>query len=320
MTPRHARRLVLAVAALAVGAIAQDANGAPVEQTAAELLDAEGTALMQQQRYAEACPKLAESVRLEPGTGVLLRLGLCDQQLGKTASAWSAFHEAAERAQRAGDEALRQLAEKRADEIAPSVPRVRFLVAPGLGAESTTLSCDGTALDASVLGAPIPIDPGVHSVEAASDGRTFSRQAFTLVARDAVVTIAIPPSPLATPGEERGAARSSGLPPQRSAALVVGGVGVAGLLVGSVLGLVALSSWNSAKSECASNFSGCTPAALDRQSSIHAEATLSTVGFVVGGAGLAGATLLWWTTPKPDPILTLRVRSGWLGLDLLGSF
>src|SRR4051812_27217178 len=69
----------------------------------AETLDAEGTALLNQHKYDEACAMFAESYRILPGNGVLLRLGLCQELQGKTASAWATFRDAAARARAAGD-------------------------------------------------------------------------------------------------------------------------------------------------------------------------------------------------------------------------
>src|SRR5277367_4482658 len=89
----------------------------PPEAGAAEMLDAQGTSLMQDHRYIDACPRFAESDRLRPGTGVLLRLALCYELSSKTASAWSTFREAAGRARRAGDASLAELATKHAERL-----------------------------------------------------------------------------------------------------------------------------------------------------------------------------------------------------------
>src|SRR5262249_42944188 len=97
---------VARIARVALGAAAATVSltaraGSPPQAGAAELLDSQATSLMQEHRYAEACPKLAESDRIQPGTGVLLRLALCYELSGRTASAWAAFREAAGRARRA---------------------------------------------------------------------------------------------------------------------------------------------------------------------------------------------------------------------------
>src|SRR5262245_56124742 len=84
------------------------------DKTIAESLDAEGTALLDERRYDEACDRFAESYRLLPGNGVLLRLGLCQELQGKTASAWLTFRDAAARAHASNDAQVERLATRRA--------------------------------------------------------------------------------------------------------------------------------------------------------------------------------------------------------------
>ncbi len=114
---------------------------------------------------------------------------------------------------------------------------------------------------------------------------------------------------------------------QRTTALVVGGVGIAGVALGTVFGLTAISNWNRARSECTSGVSGCSQDALDLQPIVKSDATWSTVGFVVGAAGLLGAALLWWTAPKQDagagharPTLRPMLGTNRFGLELGGGF
>ena len=316
--PRTLATTLTVLAAAAALGVCTIAHAAPApEKTAAEMLDAEGTALMQDHRYAEACPKLAESQRLEPGTGVLLRLGLCNEQLGKTASAWSAFREAAARATRSGDEPLRQLATKRADGIAPRVPRVMLVPAPGTEHEPVGVTCDGAVLDGSVLGTEIPMDPGTHSVQATLPGHKTFRTTFTLESRGTTISIPLdlPPEGAAVRTADSGRGNV-----QRTTALAVGGVGLAGLIMGGILGLSAMSSWNQARSECTGGLTGCSESALSLQSVVHTDALWSTVGFAVGGAGLLGAAILWWTAPNKgaDPMHVGYAVDPLVGADRLG--
>src|SRR5260370_9884027 len=60
---------------------------------AAETLFERGKRLIEQGRTAEACAAFAESERLDPAGGTLLRLALCREAEGKLASAWLAFTE-----------------------------------------------------------------------------------------------------------------------------------------------------------------------------------------------------------------------------------
>ena len=69
---------------LATGVVG--AQGAS-DKAAAEALFDQGVRLMKQNNFAEACPKLEESDRIDPAVGTLLYLGECYERVGKTASA-----------------------------------------------------------------------------------------------------------------------------------------------------------------------------------------------------------------------------------------
>src|SRR5579862_5648801 len=90
--------LLVAWASLLVRpAAAQSAS----EQAAAEALFNQARDLMAAKQYADACPKFAESERLDPAPGTLLNLATCYERNGQIASAWVTFKEAATAAHKA---------------------------------------------------------------------------------------------------------------------------------------------------------------------------------------------------------------------------
>jgi hypothetical protein len=285
-------RFAFLAAAVALATFSRAAGAdSPARSGAAELLDSQATALMQEHRYAEACPKLAESERIEPGTGVLLRLALCYELSGRTASAWSAFREAAGRAHRAGDPSLADLASKHADALEPRLARLIVRLGPDEDAGKVDVRLDGAPFAASALGIEVPIDPGAHTLQAAAPGRRAFVGTFAVADRAGTTAIAIDLGPASRD-------RTGAL--QRGVAIGAAGVGVAGVVAGTILGLSAMSNWNKARSDCTNGTSGCSSVALGLQSIVNHEALGSTIAFTVGAVGIVGAALLWWTAPSRD--------------------
>src|SRR5262245_62252923 len=100
------------------------AQGRGVSIATAEALFREGTALLDEKRYAEACPKLAESHRLDPATGTLLALAFCHEGEGRLASAWAEFAEVAGRARAEGRTDREHVAREHAANLKPRLARL----------------------------------------------------------------------------------------------------------------------------------------------------------------------------------------------------
>ncbi|HEU4536048.1 MAG TPA: hypothetical protein VFS00_18115, partial [Polyangiaceae bacterium] len=174
VAPSLAVALAGALALAPADVRAEPAAGA--DRAVAEALDAEGTALLDQRRYDEACERFGESYRLLPGNGVLLRLGLCQELQGKTASAWLTFRDAAARARASGDAQSERLAARRAAAIEPRLSRLTVRLDSDAGAEPVRVTRDGVSLGRAAFGAPLPIDPGTHVIEAVGPaGQRFAQ-------------------------------------------------------------------------------------------------------------------------------------------------
>src|ERR1700735_2048415 len=101
---RLARRHVgatLAFAAILGSAGHARAQGSTAK-VAAETLFEEGRRLMTDGKAAEACPKFAESQKLDPSPATLLNLASCYEKTNRPATAWATYKEGASAASAAG--------------------------------------------------------------------------------------------------------------------------------------------------------------------------------------------------------------------------
>ncbi|WP_437308211.1 hypothetical protein [Sorangium sp. So ce388] len=190
------------------------------EESAAERLFREGRALLVEQRFAEACPKLEESQRLEPSLGTKLNVAFCHERLGDVATAWVGFHEALITARTAGDAAREAFARARLDALAPRVPWLRVRVSAGdAGADQVVILLDGAALDPVAWDKELPVDPGEHVVAAAHQGEVFWQTTVALRESERV-DVAVPaPAPAeAAPAPAERAPAAASRPARRPAA------------------------------------------------------------------------------------------------------
>ncbi len=277
---------LLACAALAVPVPA----AAQAPDPAAVQLFEDGRKLMGEQKYAEACPKLAESQRLSPGVGTLLNLGKCYEALGKTASAWTSYKEAVFLGKKLNDDRV-PFAEQSAAKIEPRLMKLQITMqggdVPGLAVRR-----DDQDVGKGAFGTPIPVDPGDHVIEATAPGYSVWSTHTVTNKEGQTFTVAIP-ALVAKPGGEV----ATGSSPLRAAAFAVGGIGVGGLLVGGVFGGLAVSAANKVKTECANNI--CTSSQQSDLSSANTKALASTAGLAVGGAALATGVVLFVLSRSP---------------------
>ena len=307
----------LVISALALAGPLLPSARADDDKAAAEALFDEARRLMKEERFDEACPKLEASQRLDPGVGTMLNLADCYEKSGKTASAWAQFRETISAARKAGSREREEVARTRANELEPKLSYLTIVTWQG---QQVHVQRDGTTIDAAVLGTRIPVDPGGHVITASAEGKRTWSTSVDVAAEpgNTKVTVPILPDEDSAAGPPVDGVELDRASPssddndgstQRILAGVAGGVGVVGVVVGSVFGLKASSDWNEAKSDC-NPYPKCGPAGKKLGDDAQSSATLSTIAFVVGGAGIAGGLILWFTAPDGDSATETAVGVG----------
>jgi len=309
---------------------------AQTNPVAAEALFDDARKLMEQGKYAEACPKLAESERLDPGVGTLLNLGECYDKNGQTARAWETFREAEALAGRNHETARATYAHKRVGELEKRVSRVSIVVPVEVRVTGLQVMSDGAFVSEPLWGVSVPIDAGTHVIEARAPGYVTWKSTFeasgkgvqivTVPALERNPAVDTPPTqpqprPVATTTTPAPVPAPVAPAPdvpvvgsgQKTAGIVVGVIGVVALGTGGVFGGLAMSKDSTARSAgCDANT--CPDSnSLNASNDAQAFARVSTWSFILGGVALVGGVVLFLTAPKPAKV-------GWMPGALRGTF
>jgi hypothetical protein len=290
---------VVLLASLGEAATAHAQNAGSADNTAAvEAVFADGKRLMQEGKTAEACPKFLASYNLEHRVGTLLNLAACYEKNGQVASAWGRYVEGRTLATRGNQTERAAFASERANALEPRRSFLTIVVnEPPAG---LVVKRDGIVVEPAVYGVAVPVDGGSHTIEAmAPDKRPVTSTVIVGAESDRkTYAVALPAAMGSPPSVPPPSTSSSSGSTQRLVGLGVGVAGLAGLALGAGFGASASSSWSKSQNDCASPTSCLNRAqAVSEHDSATSAATVSTIGFVAGGALLAGGVILFLTAP-----------------------
>ena len=201
------------------------------------------------------------------------------------------------------------------------IPTLRIVVK---GGPAVRVAVDDGEVAQLLIGEPVPLNPGRHVATAKNADGVERRVDVELPEHEAKQVELVLPSPAPTvvheelPAAPREAAKAPE-PMERTTGarvLVISGfsVAVVGIAVGGVTGALTLTKSGNVKTQCANNI--CDPGAKSDLDSANSLATISTIGFIAGGAGLAlGVVGLVLPKAKVEPL----VQSGlWIGPTSVG--
>lgn len=334
--------LGLAVLGAPTRALAQPSPDA--RASAAALFEA-GRKLAGEGKFAEACPKLEDSQKLDPGMGTLFYLSECYEKIGRTMSAWVGFREVASQARLAGQGEREKVAVRRTATLEPQLMRLKIVARPDApSSPSITVTRDGAAVSSSVFGTPVPLDPGAHLIRATASGKEAWESKITLKDPGQTVTVEIPalldkkPGAAAPPvaekaplGPQSTLVASNPLSPaadtrtarswQRPLGVTLTALGVGALGAGVVVGFLAKSKASGASPQHCDVNNRCDSIGLDLRGSAVKEGNLATGVFVGGAVAAAGGLVLWLSAPtKRSATPTASLSVGLSSASLQGSF
>jgi hypothetical protein len=316
------------------GARAQEAPGG--DPATAFALFHDGRRLIAEGRVAEACSRFEASMAVVPRLGVQLNLADCYQQLGRLASAWVAFGEAASLARRWKDP-RQDYARQRQSALVPGLSRLSITLDPRASIRDLVVTRDGVTVLPAAHGVEVPVDLGEHIVEASAPGRTPWSARVVVSDHGAVVTVVVPDlarddgvaaapaTSSAAPATSSAAPATPSVPlgPRRRtlATWVVGGAGVAGLGVGTYFGILARSRWQRARTGCDPS-SVCSDSVLADVQRSRRDGDISTAAFAIGGAALVTSVLLHLRSPREPAgrVVGAAISHGGVALTIAGGF
>ncbi|HEX2871258.1 MAG TPA: PEGA domain-containing protein [Polyangiaceae bacterium] len=314
---RRARRWAACVAfasACSLGFVTV-ARAAPTAQEVAlaETLFRDAQRAMKAGNYAEACPKFAESQRLDPAVGTLMNLAACHEAAGQLASAWAEFTDAAAWAKREGRADRLKVLEERLKQIEPRLSTATLVVSSA--ATELSVELDGSVIGRPAWNTPMPINPGRHKLRVSAPGFKDYTTEFEVGREKDAKRVAVPalepaPAAPASPAASAAAAPSQPSPAKKAgpvsskpssssrtkrvAAYVTAGTGLGLVGVGSFFGVRAVSKMSESDAECPNE--RCTATGAERSVEANSAANVANVCVGVGLAAIGVGAYLYFTS------------------------
>lgn len=288
--------------------------------------------------YRQAVVNFRESYKLEPQLGTLYTLAVSEVDAEVYASAYAHFEEFLGKyatmppTQQQQQLKRAQSAQAEMARIGPLRAWLKVTLPPPPLPDMKIFLDDGVELSGPTLGLELPVDPGQHTLMVQVPDRPISKQIVQLdKGQHLSVELVVPPAPpiVETPTQPKGStdvvvppsridppsamprAQPAGI---RTAAYVIGGIGVAGLGVGAVMGGLVASKANVIKLGCP-NAVCVNQASFDAHGSAKMYGLLSEIGFGLGIAGFGLGTVLYFASSPSAKRTGLVLDVGPIGKD-----
>lgn len=286
-----------------------DPQVAPIAQKLYE----DGVALMDAKNFSDACPKLEQVTKLIPnGIGGHEALGDCYVGLGRLASAWGQYVQLEALAKAAGRRKTVMKARIEAEKLKPKLATVKITIPEAMrSVAGLSVTWDGLVQEQGSWGTPIPVDAGKHELEATAPGyRTEKRTVKVAEGQTETVELSLAKDVVSA---------------QRVAAYVVGGAGIAGLVLGGIMGGVVLGKSGVVDDNCGKGIGlpndpyACNKTGRDAALDAVTPGRVSTISFGVGAAAVVTASILLITERKRTSVASRGLYPGVLAASHDGA-
>lgn len=343
------RALILSAGVLAFGRSAHGADVDPGTRAAARALATDGVAAFQKGDIEVGSSKLEKAYRLlqVPSIGLWSARALAKR--GKLVDAAERYLETTRLSGFKGEEQVQKDAQRdAASELPQLTARIPLLIVQVTGSSDPNLliTLDGAPFQNALLGEQRPVNPGEHRLEAHL-GERHAEQSVTLAEaqhRTVVLHLSgaasetvLSAAPALNSAEPRASEKSApGEPPadqresrgiQPTLGYVALAVGGAGLVVGTVAGVLAIGKKNKIDDSADCKAGNCLPAMRSTVDSLNSLRSVSTIGFVTGGVFAAAGVGLLLTAPSnqhdartTQPGGQVAVRLAFDSVAITGSF
>lgn len=334
---RSSARWLATPFALAVALSGRPAWAEPTEadRASARSLAAEGYDALERKDYAAAVDRFrhADALVHAPTIGVDLARALVG--LGRLVEASERYQLVIrEGAPKGSPPSWKKAVDDARAEAADLEPRLAWVVIHVMGPLDPEVTVDGVRVPEAAIGARRAADPGTSEVRATAPGFEPVSQTVSLKeGEEQVVTLVLKKSPSGPKPPVEAEAPPVQAPqqeaPSRVPAYVAFGIGGAGLIVGSITGVLALAAHSNLSDQCPDDH--CHPADSAEAHQMRSDrsryltlGTISGVGFGVALAGAATGTVLLLTgstgAPKPQQNAAVWPVVGLGELGVAGRF
>lgn len=218
----------------------------------------------------------------------------------------------------------RELARAEADGLAKRIPAVTLAISGPPETTPLQVILDGVSVKSETARLPRKVNPGRHALTVSAPGFEPVTLEVTIAEREERrVEVMLRPSSGGSLPVLQGAPSVTSVRPLPMLAIAAGGIGLAGLVVGVGAGVTGSSKHSVLSGECNTASGTCPSSAANDLDAFHAWRAVSTIGYVVGAAGVAAGAVLFLTVPSPralGPAGTTALYVGPASCGLTGAF